>query len=61
MCKPSVLQNVGLLSTFQVEKPLTVLLLFLNVKEQRKKRKIMQTLEIQNENNDLQSHERHGA
>jgi hypothetical protein len=42
MCKPSLLQNVGVFSTVHIEKP-TVLLSFSNVKEGRKKRKIMQT------------------
>jgi hypothetical protein len=47
MSKPSLLQNVGVFSAFHVKKP-TVLLYFSNVKEERKKRKIMESLKILN-------------
>jgi hypothetical protein len=43
MCNASLLQNIGVFSTFHVEKP-TALLSFSNVKERRKKIKIIQRL-----------------
>jgi hypothetical protein len=43
MCKASLLRNIGVLSTFHIEKQ-TILLFFSNVDERRKKRKIMQRL-----------------
>jgi hypothetical protein len=45
MCKPSLLQKVGVFSVFHVEKP-TALLYFSNVEEQRNKRKITQTKKV---------------
>jgi hypothetical protein len=58
MFKASVLQNIGLFSTFYVEKP-TALLSFSNENEQRKKRKIVQRIRKENKYIDLQSHCRH--
>jgi hypothetical protein len=60
MCKASLLQNIGVFSTFHIEKP-TVLLSFLNAKEQRKKIKIMQRLLKESKNYGFQRHYRHGA
>jgi hypothetical protein len=57
MCKALLLQNIGVFSVFHIEKP-AALFSFWKVKEQRKKRKIIQTMKTKKE---LQSRYRHGV